>query len=501
MKSHSNKSYSRTWKAELFGVTSLLLCVGSIPSARSQTPAANGTTTPKAPVFKTDTDTTDLQDGIRNGSLFYATAPLSEEALRRLDGTPNEASVTVPLTVDRVHNRLSVQARINNRSVHLILDTGAGPHVTLNEVIAHGIKLTNKAPVQIFGSQGIETITQGLAQSLTLGRLMLRQIVAAVSHNVPFYNARLYNGTLGTQVFKHYRVTLDFAAQTMTLTRGGVLTLPKGSAALSLPFDDDDGYIFVPARVLDQAGWALLDSGSDMTSLSFKAAKAAAKQLPPADAKTAIMDQRIGMGNTAKKFNIILLKVPVPISLNTGHEDAEFNTTSRFGMSDTDDVLDPAFGAHGDMNALLGFPFFLQFQRVVIDYPTHTLILQYPARDTPKEVADFPTKHERAWPGYKWRQKGYAWIEVPDGKNPSPAIMPATALTPVITTITQTTREGLTTVTTMSDGGIVVNTVGETTSVRHYPAGSTLKIDDTDHTICIIPPPGSANPVPPAGGK
>ena len=375
-----------------------------------------------------------------------------------------------------------------------MLDTAAGPHVALNEATAYGIKLTDKVPTQVSGSQGTETATEGIAQSLALGKLILRQIITTVNHNSPPF----CNGILSTQIFKHYRVTLDFAAQTMTLTRGGILAAPLGGAALSLPFDDDDGNIFVPVRVLDQSGWALLDSGSDATSVSFKAAKAAATQVPSSDSKSIAIDQRFGVGDTAKKAKIIVFKVPVPVFLNTGHEDAEFSTTTQIGMSDIDDVLDPDFDGHGNINAQLGFPFLLQFQRVIIDYPRHTLILQYPARDTPKAVTGFPATHDRAWPGYKWRQKGYAWIEVPDDKNPPSLTVnaPPQTTTTQTTTVTQTTGTGTTTFTTLPDGTATVIVNG---AKSVYPAGSSIKVD-ADGSVHVIPSVG-ADPATPAGGK
>lgn len=487
MKLQFNQSLNRPRRAAIFAAAALLLWAGCPQSGKGQTPVVNGSASLKPPVFKTDMDATDIRDGIRKGSLFYAAAPLSEEALRRLDGTPAEASVTVPLMVDWVNNRLYVQALLNNRKVRLLLDTAGGPSVALDEAAARSVKLTNKVPVQTFGSQGTETVTLGLAHSLILGKLTLRSVATTVSRG-----ATLFGSTLGMEVFEHYRVTLDFAAKTMTLTRGGVPTPIPESGTLSVPFVTNEGGIFIPTRVLGQDGWALLDSGSDETCLSFKAAKAAATHLPPSGSKTVVVDKKFGSGNTAKKATAIGLRVPVPISMNTGHDSAEFSTTTQIGMSDIDDVLDPDFDGHGNINALLGFPFLLQFQRVIIDYPAHTLVLQYPAHDTPKEVAGLPTKHDRAWPGYKWRQKGYAWIEVPDGKNPPPA--PVNAPTQTTTT---TTTTGTTTITTLPDGTIAVIVNGVKSS---YPSGSTVKIDN-DGSVHIVPPPGSASPATSTGGR
>ncbi len=467
-----SKTFRRAWRVALGGSAALCLVLGGPAHGQSRQAALR--------------TSSDVREGIRKGSLFYAVAPLSEQALRRLDGTAHGASFTVPLTVDRVHNRLFVEARMSGHKVRLILDTAGGPGVALDEATARGITLTGKAPIQMLGSQGTEPVTLGLARRLTLGTLTLGGVATTVSRAAPFYSS-----TLGTQVFKHYRVTLDFTAKTLTLTRGGIPTVPSGGAARLLPFDDEDGYLFVPVRILGQAGSALLDSGSDATCVSFKAAKAAAAQFPPSDAKTVVITGKIGVGETDKKLRALVLKVPVPIALNAGAENPEFDTTSRVGTSDIDDVLDPAFDAHANMNAQLGLPFLLQFQRVTIDYPNHTLTLQYPAHNTPIKEASSLARHDRAWPGYKWLQKGYAWIEVPDAKNPppSPVAVPAASRTATVqtTTVTQTTGTRTTTILPPANDGTVTVIVNGVKSVYPFPAGSSIKVE-TDGSVHILPP-------------
>lgn len=475
------KKFNRARRNGAYGASALLLAFGSPQSGRSQqaAPISTPAVSPQQIMasIKSPTDITPIRDGIRNGVLFRATFPLTEEALRRRDGTPAESSFTVPLMIDRVQNRLSVQALVSGRKVRLILDTGAMPAVSLDRATANGIKVADKVSIQQIGTQGSEPATLGLAKSLTLGKLTLQQIPTSVGGSTPFYSC-----TLGLSAFKQYRVTLDFAANTMTLTRGGILAAPPGGSALFIPFDDDDGYIFVPVRVLGQAGWALLDSGSDMNSLSFKAAKAAASQIPASYSNIITVNQKIGVGNTAGEFKVIGLKSAVSISMDTTPENAEFNTTSWLGMSSIDDVLDPGLDAHANMSALLGFPFFLQFQRVIIDYPSHTLILQYPLHDTDArvKVAGFATTRDKPWPGYKWLQKGYAWIEVPDVKSaPAASLLPASS-----TTVTHTTSTTSTTIFTSSDGSVTVTVNGTKIAC---PPGSTVQVG-ADGVVHILPP-------------
>ena len=525
MKEKGNKmfpltgSFCRTRRVAIWGTAALLITIGCPPAGRSQQAASGVPAVPAAgPLLlspqqvmasiKSPTDITPVRDGIRSGTLFRAMTPFSEETLRRRDGTQTEASFTVPLMIDRVQNRLSVQALVNSRKVRLILDTGAMPVISLDQTTAQGINLTDKVSIQQVGSQGYEPATLGLAEKLTLGNLTLQQIPTSVSRKKSFYDC-----ALGLSAFEHYRITLDFAAKTMTLTRGGVpVPLSRGGASLSVPFDDDNGYLFVPVRVLGQEGWAMLDSGADVTLLSFGAATAAAAHLPSSDTKTIVSDQEIGVGDTARKFKIIGLKEPVPISMNTVHDDTHFSTTSQFGTSQIDDVLDSSLSTHTHIVAQLGFPFLLQFQRVIVDYPSHTLILQYPARNAFIKVTLSPTDHDKPWLGYKWQQVGYAWIEVPDGKGtlspPLPVASPQENTTRIVSTATVamkdgtattvittiTTKDGMTTATNTQglkvivsppDKGSIAVTVNGTRSVYPFPSGSIVKVTN-EGTVIIV---------------
>ena len=436
----------------------------------------------QAPTDKLSTElagATSREDAIHKGLLFSAVAPVPEDALKRLDGTPNEQSFTVPLTVDRANNRLYVEAKINSKSVRLILDTGGGPMIGLDDATAKGIELTDKAGITVSGPSGNAAETGGLARSMTIGNLTLRQVLVTVSHKLPYYSS-----TLGMQALTKYRITLDFAARTMTLTRGGVLTLPKGGSTLSLPFDYAGGYIFVPVHVLDQDGWAFLDSGSCDTIVSLKAAKTSALRLSASDAESVAIDKQIGLGDTEKKITVLTLKVPIPISLDAGHDSTQFSITSLGGASAIDDALNNQFSAGGSINALLGFPFFVQFQRVIIDYPNRTLVLQYPVKDTPLKVAGLTATHDRAWPGYKWTQKGYAWIEVPDDKTPAPPLA-------------ATTASGETVVTTT--GGSVTVTTNGVTKVYSLPPGSGVTVNPDD-SVHISPAAGGTTAAGQSGG-
>lgn len=120
-------------------------------------------------------------------------------------------------------------------------------------------------------------------------------------------------------------------------------------------------------------------------------------------------------------------------------------------------------------------------------------------------------RSQRAWPGYQWRQKGYAWIEVPDSKSaplsPAPPASPQITVTQTTstttttkngTTTTVTTKDGTTTATntqglnvvvTPPDNGSIAVFVNGTKSVYPFPPGSTVKV--TNDGVVLILPPGS----------
>ncbi len=411
----------------------------------------------------------DSRAGILDGTLFYAVAPRSEGDLRRADGPP--FTVMVPLSVGP-DGLLRVSIGIAGHAARPILDTGGGPGVVLSRRASRGIPLSGSLPVSLSGVQGKEDATEGIARSMTLGGLTLGGIDTVARKD----DAGLDNSTLGTQAFERYRVMLDLAQKTLTLARGALPSgAPAGGEALSIPFRDQGGAILVPVHTLGRAFWAQLDSGSDANSLSLSAARLAAAKLPATESFSRVTSRKIGTGDSHRAFTLMGLKVPVPIALNTVREGLDFSTASMIGGSDIDNQVSPALRT--PLGALLGMPFLRQFQRVIIDYPHHMLTLQYPEHDAttaaiggvglPLGLADARVRR-RAWAGYRWRQVGNAWVEVPDdavsrGSTPPPSKPPGASFeaagsvqTCIVNGIHYTTLNG-SSVTIGADGSVLVS--------------------------------------------
>jgi hypothetical protein len=362
----------------------------------------------------------DPHESIRKGLLFYAVSPRTEKDLRRLGATSAPFSVTIPIEVDRANSRVHVAADIDGRKVRLILDTGGGPRIILNDAAAEGLKLRNLHTTTLGGAQGNEAVTEGLAPSMTLGRLTLGGIGVMVKHDVSSYDA----STLGTEVFERYRLTLDFGAKTMTLARGGgPVASPTNTTSISMPFRNDSGDMFIPVRVLDRPAWAMIDSGSDVNELSLGAAKHAAAQLPPSESVTLAADSKIGTGSTHPSVTALVLGVPVPIFIKTGQADAladgfRYGTTSQIGLSFIEDEFNQYHSV--PTGVILGLPFLLQFRRVTIDYPNHLLTLEQPEHGVAVLAAVGAKGPNKVWPGYEWRRVGDGWVEAPLREPPRP---------------------------------------------------------------------------------
>ena len=369
----------------------------------------------------------DSLEAVRKGRLFYAVSPRSEQDLERLGVTSAPFSITFPLEVDRANNNVFVSARIEGRKFRLLLDTAGGPGIVLHGATAEGLKLQDAHSTTLFGSQGGETATEGLAHRMTLGRLTLGAIGVVVRRDPAYKNTTLSASTLGTEIFGRYRMTLDFGANTMTLSRGGApVTAVTGGASLAVPFRSEQGNVLIPIHVANQPAWALVDSGSDTNVLSLSTARIAAAQVPSTWSASRVLSGKIGTGSTDKIFTLFGFKVPVPISINTSQADARhdgfgFGTTSYLGMSYIEDELDQFYRV--PIGVLLGLPFLLQFRRVIIDYPNQMLILQEPQHgaDVNRMVSAPGPRPGKPWPGYQWQRVGDGWLEALDQNAALPA--------------------------------------------------------------------------------
>ncbi len=360
----------------LMPVLVICLAVACMPASVAQvapSPNANKAS-PVQPLPDAFSINGDSLASVRKGLLSYAVRPLPERQLQSLDDTPRGFSVTVPLTIDRDQNGIYIDALIDNKKIRLELDTGGDAGVTLNQPTAAGIALNNSFSATFLGIQGSEPATEGIAHSMTIGALTLRAIDTVVVHGaVSDRNANV----LGTPIFANYRVTLDFAANTLTLSRGGAtMTAAAGESVLSVPFrQSDDGQIYLAVHICGQSTWACLDTGSGLNFVSLTVAKAAAAQLPPHESVSTSTSEKMGPGGSVKGTKILAFKRPLPILLDLD-KNGTFSTTTQLGASFYEDVInsDPTYSF--SQGASLGLPFFLQFRRVIIDYPSHMLILQ-----------------------------------------------------------------------------------------------------------------------------
>ena len=401
-------------------LTAGLYTVGPRPSHAQTTASTKTLTIPYACSIYGDS-----LEAVRKGLLMYAVAPLSEQQLKLRDGTANEFSITVPLLVDKAHTNLSIMTRIDNMPVLLKLDTGGGAGVFLDKKTARQVALDHPHLVSLAGISGTETATEGIAHSMRVGSLTLRAVDIIVPHHFIDSSSPCI---LGLPTFSKYRVTLDFTAKLMTLSRGGTpVAAEKNDAHISLPFHNDDGKIFLPCEIAGQLTWSELDTGCPINFLSIGMAKAVAAQIPAQETISASTRLKFGVGNTYNNTSLMLSKRMVPISVDSEDVPGAFGTTSQIGMSTYQDGLSGFSSIQPQ--AILGVPFLLQYHRVIIDYPNHMLILQGLKHGASRNVYAKLAYPGKPWPGYRWLATGDGYIEVP---NKPAAVASITANTNVI---------------------------------------------------------------------
>ncbi len=471
-----------------FGMTALLFC-GLSPhcaSAQQAVPPASALPSDPPPSLAPLFD--DPHEAIRKGLLFYSVSPRTEKELEGLGETSAPFSVTIPIEVDRTNSRVYVAADLDGHKVRLILDTGGGPMVALNGLAGKELALQGQFADSMNGVQGDEPVTISLAQRLMLGPLMLGGVNVVLDHDLSPRD----DCTLGTEIFLHYRVTLDFAAKTMTLSRGGV-SAAAVKDSLSVPFREDAGKLYIPVRALGRSVWAMLDSGSDGNEMALSLAKSAAAQFPAGGSKELTLDGKIGAGDPKSKVNALVFEVPLPITLDTPQADAlpegfKFGTASQFGASFLEESIDKSHKIPATVK--LGLPFFLQFRRVTIDYPNHLLTLEQPEHGTALFMAVDAKGPSKVWPGYEWKRVGDGWLEAPIKKAAPPVVSSTTTQTAFVKTgqgpITIVTPGGMKATFIQIGNGNVTVTVNGVSKNYPCPLGSQIKVD-ADGTVRVVP--------------
>src|ERR1700730_7902430 len=197
------------------------------------------------------------------GLLFaYIAAPMCPAA-----AATQFQSATVPFSFE--DNRIFVQCRINGQGPYaFVVDTGAGD-LTIDRALAHRLDLRGKQAGTLggAGSPRVPYSTASIA-SLAVGTARASNQQATILDLSPIREGiglRRLDGIIGYSMLRHYAVEVDMDRHVLTLSRER-LALPPD--AVSVPFTLDSGFVFVQARIQDQPGRILIDTG-DRSSLTL----------------------------------------------------------------------------------------------------------------------------------------------------------------------------------------------------------------------------------------
>ena len=189
-------------------------------------------------------------------------------------GVAGPAQVTVPVYRNPVSaDKLFVEVRLHDGTPRLfLLDTGSALSMVSRDVALElGVPLRPRSSTLV-GIAGATSWVGTTLPELRIGRLSLReQDVAVGIKGVPTHVGLVpLDGILGNDVLKHFRVELDYPAQSMTLARDD----ESGGDGVSVPlfFDGQHAKVQVQLTARNEEGRtvhqpALLDLDTGATGL------------------------------------------------------------------------------------------------------------------------------------------------------------------------------------------------------------------------------------------
>lgn len=155
-------------------------------------------------------------------------------------------STSVPVTLPR--NLILIPARVDDRQVNLILDSGL-QFTVLNADRAAELRLPLHGERQVPGGGPGHRLTVAFARSATIAigdaRFRPRRLAAIpLSFLEPFIGERI-DGIIGHDLLAQARVRIDYARRTVTLSRGSSAPLSTGGTALPVRIEGREAIVDV----------------------------------------------------------------------------------------------------------------------------------------------------------------------------------------------------------------------------------------------------------------
>lgn len=337
---------------------------------------------------------------------YHAIRPQSEAQFKAADSGEG-AGLTFTTPIERADQYVMLPSRLtgadgtqgaNEAPFKLLFDTGGGFSLTLKKKATERLKLHSIGNSIVRGVSGKEPSALYKGKGMTVGELTLAAIpIESVNTDVG-----PGDGVFGVTNLDKYAVTLDFEANTLTLTRGKNAFAQPARASrecLTFPFHYADGNIFLPATIEGRKVWMLVDSGADSdVILSLRLARELALKRAAGSYKESTVSGRMGFGTSDTKTTMLLFREPVVVTI--GGEEKGSTLTEKFqpafGASPLDTQVSPAMDM--EIGGILGIGWLTSAKRVTFDYPHRLLTLELPERTRQKPEKPAPPTFEKPKP-------------------------------------------------------------------------------------------------------
>jgi hypothetical protein len=251
-------------------------------------------------------------------------------------------------------NLIGCSALINGKGPYrLLVDTGGSLLLSLDRTVAEEIGLKSIVSGSIRGVSGKDHAGQALVDDLALGSIRMSRVLTRI-FDVKAAAADTCDGILGTGVFAHARMTLDFATGRLVISPSSPDAPAGTESALRIV---GDAKLVSPVKVNGGPGLALIDSGADSAVLS----PSKLRELYPDRPVTTVAVPMIGVGSG--KDPKISLEQGVAIEFAGRH----YPAVAGIGLDVLDTVLSPVLGVQLDV--LLGMSMLRDARSLTIDYP------------------------------------------------------------------------------------------------------------------------------------
>jgi hypothetical protein len=280
-----------------------------------------------------------------------------------------KAPVIIPVDVTS-YGLILLRARVNDsQPLWFALDSGASfPFVIdLRQTKALGLELRDVFTASAGAGPDIYQVGTTNVVSLKVGDLdFANQTVAVIAlDSLESLAGRTLDGLVGSDLFNHYVVELDYLAGRILLHNPQTYRYP-GSGA-SVPLTKQDNHFLVAAKIrmpgrAEVNGRFLVDTGGAFASVVLNTPFARANDLPASNQRTVADHSLSGLGGETK----VLVSRGISFTLGKLVIGEPLVSVSQ----DTGGAL-----ASSDFDGIIGAELLRKF-KVIFDYPRHRLIFE-----------------------------------------------------------------------------------------------------------------------------